>query len=119
MSSLYQLEYQRLSTLYSSLPPKDRQRLLRQAEDRAASLDRAIAQHIPTVIERDGDHYLVSDEVVNMYGIGETVEEAMADYRSMLVEYYESLLEDADRLSAHLRAHLELLRQIFSEEGGD
>jgi hypothetical protein len=38
----------------------------------------------------------------------------MADYRSVVVEYHESLEEDAEELGRVLQEQLELLRQIFS-----
>jgi isopenicillin N synthase-like dioxygenase len=53
-----------------------------------------------------------------MYGVGPTVEEAMDDYRSALVEYYETLEEDANRLAKHLREQLELLRRVFTRRAG-
>jgi hypothetical protein len=66
-------------------------------------------------VEWDEDHYLVSDETVNMYGTGTTVEEAMAEYRSMLVEYYEGLLDQPESLSPRLKRHLTLLHRVFEE----
>ncbi len=115
MSILYQAEYETLSRLYGSLPARERKGLLRQAERRAEALDAAIARYIPTTVEWDQDHYLISDETVNMYGVGATVGEALAEYRSMLVEYYEGLAEHPESLSARLREHLALLRKIFED----
>lgn len=114
MVSYHKLEEQRLSTLYGSLPRQRRRSLLMQAEEYVTSLDKAIAQYLAPEVDRDGDNYLVTDEIIPLYGVGSTVEEALDDYRSALVEYYETLEEDADRLAKHLREQLELLRQVFA-----
>jgi len=37
----------------------------------------------------------------------------MADYRSVVVEYYESLIEDAARLGRVLRNQLEVLQGVL------
>jgi isopenicillin N synthase-like dioxygenase len=117
MVSSHKLEEQRLSTLYGSLPRQQRHSLLRQAEEYVASLDKAIAQYLAPDVDRDGENYLVTDEIIPIYGVGPTVEEAMDDYRSALVEYYDTLEEDADRLAKHLREQLELLRRVFAPSG--
>ena len=114
MVSSHKLEKQRLATLYGSLPRQRRHSLLMQAEEYVAFLDKAIAQYLAPEVDRDGENYLVIDEVIPLYGVGPTVEEAMEDYRSALVEYYEMLEEDADRLAKHLREQLELLRRVFA-----
>jgi len=117
MTSLY-LEREWLATLYESLPREHRRSLIQQAENYVAALDRAIARHLAPTVDRDGDNYLVTDEVIPLYGVGPTVEEAMEDYRSALVEYYETLEESADRLAERLREQLELLRQVFAPQEG-
>jgi isopenicillin N synthase-like dioxygenase len=114
MVSYHKLEEQRLSTLYDSLPHQRRHSLLMQAEEYVASLDKAIAHYLAPDVDRDGENYLVTDEIIPLYGVGPTVEEAIDDYRSALVEYYDALEEDADRLAKHLREQLELLRQVFA-----
>jgi len=114
MASLYQLEQKQLSALYGSLPRERRHLLIKQAQEYLESLDKAIARYLSPTVDRDGDDYLITDEVIPMYGVGPTVEEAMDDYRSALVEYYDSLEEDADRLSEHLQEHLRLLRKVFA-----
>jgi hypothetical protein len=114
MVSSHKLEEQRLSTLYGSLPRQRRHSLLTQAEEYVASLDKAIARYLAPDVDRDGENYLVTDEIIPMYGVGPTVEEAMDDYRSALVEYYDTLEEDADRLAKHLREQLELLHRVFA-----
>lgn len=117
MASVHQLQQERLSTLYDSLPPERRRLLIKQAEEYAAAFDQAIQRHLAPTVDRDGDNYLVTDEVIPLYGVGATVEQAMEDYRSALVEYYETLEENADRLADHLQEQLTLLRQVFAEQG--
>jgi len=114
MVSYHKLEEQRLSALYSSLPHQRRRSFLMQAEEYVASLDKAIAQYLAPDVDRDGENYLVTDEIIPLYGVGPTVEEAIDDYRSALVEYYDTLEEDADRLAKRLREQLELLCQVFA-----
>lgn len=74
---------------------------------------------IPVTVERDGDQFLVTDHEINMYGVGDTVEGAVEDYRSVVLEYFEILEERAERLSEHLMRHLRYLRtkaQHFGQE---
>lgn len=42
----------------------------------------------------------------------------MEDYRSVVIEYYEGLEEDADELDSALKKQLEILRQIFAHAEG-
>ncbi len=53
-----------------------RHSLLMQAKEHVASLDKAIAQYLAPDVDRDGENYLVTDEIIPMYGVGPTVEEA-------------------------------------------
>ena len=74
---------------------------------------------IPVTVERDGDQFLVTDYEINMYGVGDTVESAVEDYKSVVLEYFEILEERADRLNKHLMRHLRYLRtkaQHFGQE---
>ncbi len=74
--------------------------------DRRAEL----LEPIPVTIEILGDKVIVSDEHVNMYGSGTTLNEALLDYRTSLLEYLEWLASNEATLAAHLREHLEWLR---------
>ena len=74
---------------------------------------------IPVTVERDGDQFLVTDCEINMYGVGDTVEDAVEDYKSVVLEYSELLEKRAERLSEHLMRHLRYLRtkaQHFGQE---
>lgn len=99
---------------YTSLPIRQRKRLEEKAQAYVQALDQAIAQVLSPTIGRSEGQFLITDEVIPLYGVGLSPEEAMADYRSVVVEYYESLVEDADELGHALRKQLELLRQVFS-----
>jgi hypothetical protein len=101
-------------SLYTSLPVAQRRRLEAQAQAYIQALDRAIAQVLAPTIGRADGQFLVTDEIIPLYGVGPTPEAAMADYRSVVVEYYESLIEDAARLGHVLHNQLEVLQQVFT-----
>jgi prevent-host-death family protein len=69
---------------------------------------------IPVHIRFDGDNYFVSDEVLNLYGVGASVEEAREDYWTAVQEYYADLSANADSLVAYLQGHLDFLRKVFA-----
>ena len=64
-------------------------------------------------IRFDGDQCFVSDDLLDLYGVGSSIREARQDYWLALRAYYADLSEDADRLAGHLEGHLALLRQVF------
>jgi hypothetical protein len=70
-----------------------------------------LVEPIPVLIEVLSDKVVVSDEQVNMYGSGSTINEALLDYRASLLDYFEWLESNEQTLVSHLRAHLEWLRQ--------
>ena len=47
---------------------------------------------IPVEVAEDDGGWLVTDCVVNMYGVGDTVSEAVEDYKSVILEYFELIL---------------------------
>jgi hypothetical protein len=69
---------------------------------------------IPVHIRFDGDNYFVSDEVLDLYGTGASVEEAREDYWTAVQEYYADLSANADSLVAYLQEHLDFLRKVFA-----
>jgi hypothetical protein len=69
---------------------------------------------IPVYIRFDGDNYFVSDEMLNLYGVGASVEEAKEDYWTAVQEYYADLSANADSLVAYLQEHLDFLRKVFA-----
>lgn len=67
---------------------------------------------IPVTIEIDEDAIIVTDYIVHMYGVGDTVQEAIDDYKSSIKAYLKELQEDEDRLGNNLKRHLYYLRDI-------
>lgn len=59
----------------------------------------------PVAVKRDEDNsFVVSDELFAVYGIGDTRQEAIADYAISLIEYYAIIASHTDPLSQdHLR----------------
>ena len=105
---------QRLLGLVEALPSRQRQSLVQEAQTYITALDRAIAAVLAPTVGRADDRYLVADDLVPLYGVGVTAREAMADYRSVVVEYYEDLEASAAELTNPLREQLDLLRRIFT-----
>jgi hypothetical protein len=70
---------------------------------------------IPVRIRYDGDQYFVSDDRLDLYGVGASIDEARQDYALAVQEYYANLLENADRLARPLAEHLAYLRQVLGE----
>ena len=102
-----------LSRYYEYLPAQRRLKIIEQARDYVTELDQAIGRVLSPTVGPSGDHYLAMDNVIPLYGVGPTAREAMDDYRSVAVEYYESLEEDAAELGEPLQHQLDILRQIF------
>jgi prevent-host-death family protein len=74
---------------------------------------------MPVQLHLEGDHYVVSSDELDLYGVGHTPQEAREDYLIAARESYADLAAHADRLSRHLEAHLARLRQVFCEPGGE
>ncbi|MBI2941546.1 MAG: hypothetical protein HYY04_14020 [Chloroflexi bacterium] len=70
-----------------------------------------LAESIPIMVEFLADKVVVSDEQINMYGSGATLNDALRDYRASLIEYFEWLESNEQTLASHLREHLEWLRR--------
>ena len=102
-----------LTELYPALPARQQRRLVETAQSYLVDLDKAIQQVLAPSLARTGDEFMVSDEVIPLYGVGTTPQEAMADYRSVLVEYYESLEADKEELGEGLRKQLKVLHGVF------
>ena len=69
---------------------------------------------IPVRIRLDGDRVFVSDDQLDLYGVGDTVEEAKQDYWLAVKDYYADLCQHAEHLAGHMEEHLKLLHPIFS-----
>lgn len=74
---------------------------------------------IPVRMRFDGEYYCVSEDVLDLYGIGDTPEEARQDYWLAMQDYYADLSANADRLTERLQKHLAILRPIFAESPGE
>jgi hypothetical protein len=99
----------------AGLPACQQQRLVDEVRHYYHALDRAIGRVLAPSVGRTGDQFMVADEVIPLYGVGATPEEAMADYRSVVIEYCEGLEEDADELGQALQGQLAVLRQVFAQ----
>jgi hypothetical protein len=67
---------------------------------------------IPVHIRYDGDRYFISDDIVDLYGVGATLEEARQDYWTAVQDYYADLSANADKLADPLKVHLAYLQGI-------
>jgi hypothetical protein len=54
-------------------------------------------------------HYVVSEDQFNLYGVGDSLSEAVEDYQAMLIEHYEDLSRSEAPLSGYLQKQLEIL----------
>jgi len=68
---------------------------------------------ISVIIEHD-DYFVISDNEINMYGVGDTVAEAEEDYKSVVISYLEDLEINESKLGEHLKEHLSYLRDKLS-----
>lgn len=66
-----------------------------------------------TVERLEGDQVLVADELLNCYGVGDTLEEATEDLASMLFEHQADLAESRNQLSSYLRRQLNMLNYFL------
>ena len=70
---------------------------------------------IPVRIRFDGERYFVTDDRLDLYGVGGAPAEAKLDYWLAVQDYYEDLAANADRLADRLQEHLTFLRHILDE----
>lgn len=68
---------------------------------------------IPVEIEVDEDAIIVTDYIVNMYGVGNSMQEAIEDYKISIKAYFKELEENEEKLANNLMQHLHYLRHIF------
>jgi hypothetical protein len=100
--------------VYTTLPTGVQAKLYAEASQMKAALDQAITAVLQPTIARSADAFIMRDEEIPLYGVGETPQAAMDDYRSVIVEYYEGLEADADHLGETLRGQLATLRKVFA-----
>lgn len=111
---LQQMNTQPFFDIYATLPAGVQVRLQAEATQVQSALDRAIMAILQPTVARSADSFLVRDEIIPLYGIGQTPQAAMDDYRSVVVEYYESLEADADQIAESLQVQLGILRRVFA-----
>ena len=67
-------------------------------------------------LERTAEgQFVMSEELLNCYGVGDTIEEAAEDLISMLLEYHAELSEARKQLSRYLRRQLEMLDYFLGQ----
>ena len=75
-----------------------------------AGHERQMILHVET---GSGGETIVSHPRLHAYGVGDTPEEAVADFSSMLRDLFEELVASEPTLSRRLRQQLNYLRRIF------
>jgi len=70
---------------------------------------------IPVRIRFDGTQYFCSDEQLDLYGVGGSIDEARKDYWLAVQAYYADLVENAGHLGKPLQEHLAQERQVMGE----
>ena len=68
---------------------------------------------IPVTIEIDEGSITVTDYIVHMYGVGNSIEEAVEDYKISIKAYFEELQKEEGTLGDNLKQHLCYLQNIF------
>jgi len=73
-----------------------------------------ITQPLQVKVEQADDEFITYEPRLNVYGVGETLVESLADFTSMLVDLFEELSASKDVLSRHLHKQLRVLRTLLS-----
>jgi hypothetical protein len=73
-----------------------------------------LVQPLQVKVEQVGGDFVISEPRLNVYGIGKTFSESVADFTSMLVDLFEELSASENVLSHHLCQQLEILRTILA-----
>ena len=108
-----------LMDMFSVLPIKKQKYIEKNIQTYFESLDASIADILcPSIGKTEDNFFLLADEYIPLYGMGKTPKEAMNDYRSVVIEYYENLEKDANELDAELKHQLDILRRIFDKVEG-
>jgi hypothetical protein len=81
----------------------------------AGGHSRALSSPFPIRVEHTEGEFVVSDDLLLMYGHGQSLDEALEDYGATLLDYYELLIEreEAGELGSNERPHLDLLSHLF------
>ena len=69
---------------------------------------------IPVIIEYDEDNtIIITDDIINMYGVGDTITEAIKDYKSVVLSYFDDLKLNEKKLGQPLKTHLNYLKDMI------
>lgn len=66
-------------------------------------------------ITRQGQ-FIVSNSTLETYGVGETPQEALEEFSSMLLDFYHELVDSEENLSVHYRRILQRLRSYLTTD---
>ena len=75
-----------------------------------------LSHAIPVTIEYEEDTVLAFFYDLDLYGLGDEISEAIDDLCATLIEYYEMLLEEQDRLGPLPRKHWVYLQTLVMSE---
>jgi prevent-host-death family protein len=71
---------------------------------------------LPVRVRFDGERYWINDNTLDLYGVGDTIDDAKQDYWLAAQDYYADLTANTDRLASHMQAHLEILRRVVAPD---
>lgn len=71
---------------------------------------------IPVRVRYDGQRYFISDDIIDLYGAGATLDDARQDYWLAARAAYDDLAANAGRLAPYLQEHLVYLQQVMAAE---
>jgi hypothetical protein len=79
---------------------------------------RVLNSPFPIRVEHTESEFVVSDDVLLLYGHGQSLDEALEDYGATILDYYELLIEreEAEELASNERPHLDLLSHLFHRQ---
>jgi len=75
-----------------------------------------VLEPIPFQAEKICDEFVLTDEVFDRYGIGNTFGEAREDLASAISDYFTTLRAEKDFLSHGAKEHLEMLQTYLSAQ---
>ncbi|MCC7353271.1 MAG: hypothetical protein IT330_05890 [Anaerolineae bacterium] len=107
-----QVDPERVILSPDSIHSSEQTHLLTRLTTPGYRLIRPITLQVETL--RDGS-VLVGDYEFDLYGVGETLHDALADYESMLIDQYQDLRGDETRIGKHLTKQLLRLRATIIE----
>ena len=74
-----------------------------------------VIHSIPVRINYDEGRYFISDDIIDLYGVGRTIDEAKRDYWQAVQDTYADLSAHESRLAPHLKKQLDYLRPLFTK----